>query len=306
MFRTELCPDAVEFFPHHSDKLVCATYQLHEDGSKTGALHLLRLCEDGSLTELQRINTAANLDVEWSRGAESILCCAQLGTLQFFAESSFRECARVSLSDPRALALAVDWMDERSVACSASDGTVSCWTLHDERVELQREWRAHELEMWCVAADRHSDNVLYTGADDCTMRAWDLRTQTSNATLRYEMGVTCIHPHPTQQHSVVVGSYDETLRLWDMRATRRAVHTFHNGSSLWRIKWNPRGEDAVAIAGTAGGFKIIALTANGFEEKAHHTQPHSSLAYGVSWRADSSCIACCSFYDKCVSIFQVQ
>jgi WD40 repeat protein len=40
---------------------------------------------------------------------------------------------------------------------------------------VQSMIKAHELEAWIVAFDHFQPNVIYSGADDCTFKGWDLR-----------------------------------------------------------------------------------------------------------------------------------
>jgi len=47
------------------------------------------------------------------------------------------------------------------------------------------EWQAHDLEVWSVAFSRHESWILYTGSDDCTFKAWDIKD-------------CCAHAHSVQ------------------------------------------------------------------------------------------------------------
>jgi hypothetical protein len=75
--------------------------------------------------------------------------------------------------------------------------------------------------------------LIYTGSDDSSWKAWDLRSSCSGAeqspvwTNRrtHGAGVTSITSHPRHPHVVVTGSYDEYARVWDMRMASRPVST---------------------------------------------------------------------------------
>jgi WD40 repeat protein len=42
-------------------------------------------------------------------------------------------------------------------------------------LELTHHWKAHHAECWVASCDTYNPNLVYTGADDCLMKMWDLR-----------------------------------------------------------------------------------------------------------------------------------
>ena len=78
----------------------------------------------------------------------------------------------------------------------------------------------------CTQAD-----CVYSGADDCCFKGWDLRTDCTAATLTFTdrqthaAGVCTIASDPHKEFSLCTGSYDEQLRLWDRRHTSKPVTT---------------------------------------------------------------------------------
>lgn len=99
--------------------------------------------------------------------------------------------------------------------------------------------------------------LLFSGADDCAFKAWDLRLagtdpdhapgpalqQRSSNRRVHTAGVCCINPSPWEEHVVVTGSYDESVRVWDTRNLSRAVGVvtgeLATGGGVWRLKWHP-------------------------------------------------------------------
>lgn len=120
---------------------------------------------------------------------------------------------------------------------------------------LTRQWRAHDLfgspiEAWITAFNCHDPNVLFSGADDATLKGWDLRATarpTFTNTRAHSMGVCSLQFHPHDEHVVAVGSYDEHVSLWDDRNMKAPLALFGTGGGVWRLKWHPQATQKVSI-----------------------------------------------------------
>ena len=94
---------------------------------------------------------------------------------------------------------------------------------------------AHSLEAWAVAFATkdafHGSgrDVVFSGADDAELKAWDVRAGLDAPAMRFRdwkthgAGVTCVAPSPHDPHALATGSYDDVVRLWDARAANRPV-----------------------------------------------------------------------------------
>lgn len=115
------------------------------------------------------------------------------------------------------------------------------------------QWQAHDLfgspiEAWIVAFNCHDPHVLFSGADDATLKGWDLRaasTPTFKNTRAHSMGVCSIQFHPHDEHLVAVGSYDEHVSLWDHRNMKTPLALHSTGGGVWRLKWHPQADRKV-------------------------------------------------------------
>jgi hypothetical protein len=227
----------------------------------TAAIFDLKWCPrllDGKQLLGQADASGALLLYEWKRGTVSTAAPASPSSFP----SSSLSLLHSTQVDEKASCLSLDWSNRVSavaeplVAVSHSNSMLSVWQLASSAAEFveQRRWTAHEYEVWIAHFDAHSNgNVLYSGADDCTFRGWDLRLPTPGPrsamfsdSSSHGMGVCSIasHPSPSRAHVVATGSYDESVRLWDMRQSRKPILVQEHalGGGVWRVRWN-NGED---------------------------------------------------------------
>jgi diphthamide biosynthesis protein 7 len=132
------------------------------------------------------------------------------------AGTSLKEITSEKISD--SMCLFLDWNPSAtSITVGLSDGSVSIVSLHESKLEVQEEWKAHDFELWTTSFDIHQPNLVYTGSDDCKFCCWDLRDSPSNLVFKnskvHTMGVTCIEKNPYDPNSLLTGSYDEFLRV---------------------------------------------------------------------------------------------
>ena len=139
----------------------------------------------------------------------------------------------------------------------------------DLRVTQEAE-TAHDLEAWAVSfASRDAfhgsgRDVVFSGADDAKLKAWDARRGLDAPAMRFcdgkthGAGVTCVAPSPHDPHVLATGSYDDVVRLWDARAARKplAVASVSLGGGSWRARWHPRAR-RLAVAAMDGGAVVL-------------------------------------------------
>lgn len=320
VFDTELSADTVEWCPVSSDHniLVCGTYQLQkgtgeEDAtpSRTGRLYLFQFRREGPmtppLTELQRMDTAAILDLKWCHvpvserpvlGLAAATGDLQLYTLKDAQEGSWRLQGLSSLAvGADRLVLSLDWSTGRldssdiRVVCSDSAGCISVASLGEGTPTIQSQWKAHDFEAWISAFSYWDTQLIYTGGDDCKLKGWDLRMGPSCATFtskQHSMGVCSIHSSPHREHILATGSYDEHVLLWDGRNMRQPLSDSAMGGGVWRLKWHPTQEHLLLAACMHNDFHI--LHCQQALESSNESCPivasyilHNSLAYGADW-----------------------
>lgn len=316
--------DSVEFCPTagHHNFFACGTYQLlEEEKKKVGQLHLYQVHKEegvASFTERSRQDRDAILDLKWSTVAD----CALLGevdskgSLSIFKldEGKLNLLCSTQVVDG-ALALSLDWNNrvqpsgEPLLTVSQSNGGVSICQLSNTELKVIRAFVGHEYEAWVSAFDYFHPNVVYSGADDCNLKLWDIRENAPQCLLtkQYDAGVTSIQSSPHQENCLAVGSYDESITIWDTRTMKQPQYRISTeiGGGVWRIKWHPLNSGLLAAACMRTGFKVIDMSPTP-RIVSTIKETCESLAYGVDWSFDlsSHLIAACSFYDCHLTLWE--
>ncbi|CCD25528.1 diphthamide synthase NDAI_0F02100 [Naumovozyma dairenensis CBS 421] len=187
----------------------------------------------------------------------------------------------------------------------------------------------HGLECWTAEFGVLSpfENVVFTGGDDATIMAHDLRSKGSiwsNNRIHEAgvVGIKCSTPtfRSNRPMSLITGSYDDYIRSFDLRMLGDNIYPGDNipvaqlssrnlGGGVWRFSncpTNGDGEDMdkLLVCCMYDGAKIVSIdeSNNGTEDyflvSNYLKTGHESMCYGGDW--DSDFIATCSFYDKSV------
>ncbi|KAL3132669.1 hypothetical protein ABBQ32_009187 [Trebouxia sp. C0010 RCD-2024] len=220
----------------------------------------------------------------------------------------------VKASDTMALSLDINDLG-RQVISSSSDGSLSVLQASESAMSVTAQWHGHDLEAWNVAFDRWQDKVVYSGADDCMLKGWDLRQPGSAPTFvnrkSHTAGVCCIASSPRQEHCLLTGSYDEHIRMWDSRKLEAPLAEVSTGGGVWRLKWHPSDPVQVLAACMHNGFVVVQADASTGNIRVVEEYPHQkSLGYGADWcslpTGPFSIAATCSFYDRLLHLWSPQ
>ncbi|POM66807.1 Wd-40 repeat-containing protein [Phytophthora palmivora] len=343
-FDTVETADCVESCPvaGFESSMVVATYQLHKAADigeaqdrRTGTLQHFQLNGDDTSVSVRKVEETATssgiFDIKWNTEAmngKAVLGTATAGgSLELYELNReedvqiLRHSGLTTDADADSMCLSLDWNNRvhsnthPSICVSHSDGALSVWDITPQRIVQQAKWRAHDLygspiEAWIAAFNCHDPNVLFSGADDATLKGWDLRVGTTTPTFKnarqYSMGVCSIQFHPHDDRLVAIGSYDEQVAVWDHRNMKNPLAVYEAGGGVWRLKWHPaeNRKELLLAACMHNGFHVLELESETKLCKAANYDRHDSLAYGVDWwlhpiglQAKAPVIGSASFYD---------
>ena len=356
---TELTADACEWCPVADGEgrhvLASACYQLNkETRQRSGCLHMLELevattnddddananANDARLVSHVRHEYASSgiLDLRWldERRLVTVDSSNTLDVLAYDRERHVIEpVSRLPLSksdedeSPPIIGLTLDRHDSRLIV-GDSAGHVSVVDSVEQRVSggVTARFKAHSLEVWSVLADRCGDeHTVYSGADDCELRMWDVRVCASDSdkpstpvaiSRVFQGGVCSIVQQPSGGgNSLYCGSYDERIYELDKRNMRRSVRESPRlGGGVWKMKLS---DDGLLLAACMHiGVRVVdtaAAAAASFDSMLHY-ESHGvdTLAYGCDWTHSSSksrankspdLVATCSFYNHLLKVWRI-
>ncbi|KAK9810919.1 hypothetical protein WJX73_008426 [Symbiochloris irregularis] len=204
-------------------------------------------------------------------------------------------------------------------ATSSSDGRL-CLAAKGESSSGDC-WGAHEAEIWSCSFDHWQADLLLSGADDCALKGWDIRSPSHGPTFvnrkTHKAGVCTIQSSPHRQHLLATGSYDEHVRLWDLRSMQQPVMTAEvsTGGGVWRLRWHPSDPQLLGCACMHNGAAVLRMDD---DQQSLHVQCHfgedEQLVYGFDWShaqphqtgsTSSSFAATCSFYDQRLRLWKL-
>jgi diphthamide biosynthesis protein 7 len=100
------------------------------------------------------------------------------------------------------------------IITSLSSGHLSHLTPTPTGYVPSSTWSAHQYEPWIAAFDAWDPHRVWSGGDDCVLKAWDLRIPEMPAARckEFEAGVTTIASSEYNEHLLAVGRYVQPSR----------------------------------------------------------------------------------------------
>ncbi len=141
--------------------------------------------------------------------------------------------------------------DGALIAAASKSGLPRVWNV--DSGDLVRELHGHRGGVFSVAFD--AAGALYTGADDGSIKRWDLETGLVDETfLGHARTVTSVASAPDGSRVASV-SGDGTLRLWDAAQGREFSAAGERAGSIWAMPVSPDGA-FLAMNGPDGAIAI--------------------------------------------------
>jgi diphthamide biosynthesis protein 7 len=187
-------------------------------------------------------------------------------------------------------------------------------------------YEVHEFSVWCCLYDTEGSGLVFSGADDAKLCAFDVKGNTKVFGKKVgldDSGICHIIKNESDfgGNQIFVGSFDEHLRVYDKRSMQKPVHEEKLDGGIWRMSQiRDAGSDidflgcGLSYSNTFDVFTQSPTAEDKISMAKHWSSPetHKSLAYGLDWYSgvlpsptngkNGSILACCSFYDKLISL----
>ncbi|CAF0716232.1 unnamed protein product [Brachionus calyciflorus] len=331
-FDTKLTADVTEWRPldqNDQNHLLCGTYFLDKTkNQRLGLLYFLKIDSENRKSDILdsfEFNNSGILDLKWLN-TDNIITIDSENILNMFRINEnliIEKTKELSLveDEEKSIGLTIDFIktnNEYKVLTSDTLGYLNLVTIGDE-MKLENKFKAHDLETWSVLIDRNDMNNIYSGADDCTFKIWDLRDANRKVgeCKIFEGGVTSIilpqrdnftWLNGYNTNNILCGSYDEKIYVLDKRNLKRSLNESKKlNGGVWKIKLHKE-KDLLLCACMHKGVHIV--NSNSLESSLFYDgHGLDNLAYGCDWKRfdeKNDLVSTCSFYNHQLKIWKLK
>lgn len=110
------------------------------------------------------------------------------------------------------------------IASSDYEGIVTVWDINTRQSVM--EYEEHEKRAWSVDFSRTDPSLLVSGSDDCKVKVWSTKQETSVINIDMKANICSVKYNPGSSFHVAVGSADHNIHYYDLRKTSQALHVF--------------------------------------------------------------------------------
>lgn len=110
------------------------------------------------------------------------------------------------------------------LASSDYDGIVTVWDVTTRQSVM--EYEEHEKRAWSVDFSRTEPSMLVSGSDDCKVKVWCTKQESSVVNIDMKANICCVKYNPGSSIHVAVGSADHQIHYYDLRNTSQPLHVF--------------------------------------------------------------------------------
>lgn len=113
---------------------------------------------------------------------------------------------------------------KNQIASSDYEGIITVWDVNTKQSIM--EYEEHEKRAWSVDFSRTDPSMLVSGSDDCKVKVWCTKQESSVLDIDMKANICCVKYNPWSSHFLAVGSADHHIHYYDLRKTHTPLHIF--------------------------------------------------------------------------------
>ncbi|PQQ03168.1 E3 ubiquitin-protein ligase COP1 [Prunus yedoensis var. nudiflora] len=110
------------------------------------------------------------------------------------------------------------------IASTDYEGIVTVWDVNTRQSVM--EYEEHEKRAWSVDFSCTEPTRLVSGSDDCKVKVWCTRQETSVLDIDMKANICCVKYNPGSSNCIAVGSADHHIHYYDLRNPSQPLHVF--------------------------------------------------------------------------------
>ncbi|KVH93087.1 E3 ubiquitin-protein ligase COP1-like isoform X1 [Cynara cardunculus var. scolymus] len=110
------------------------------------------------------------------------------------------------------------------IASSDYEGIVTVWDVNTRQSVM--EYEEHEKRVWSVDFSRVEPSMLVSGSDDCKVKVWCTKQESSAINIDMKANICCVKYNPGSSTHIAVGAADHHIHYYDLRNTSHPLHIF--------------------------------------------------------------------------------
>ncbi|KAK9284789.1 hypothetical protein L1049_023966 [Liquidambar formosana] len=110
------------------------------------------------------------------------------------------------------------------IASSDYEGIVTIWDVNTRQSTM--EYEEHEKRAWSVDFSRTEPSMLVSGSDDCKVKVWCMKQESSVLNIDMKANICCVKYNPGSSVHIAVGSADHHIHYYDLRNISQPLHVF--------------------------------------------------------------------------------
>eukprot|EP00250_Pteridium_aquilinum_P012633 c20845_g1_i1 orf=359-2401(-) len=113
---------------------------------------------------------------------------------------------------------------KNQIASSDYEGIITVWDVNTRQSIM--EYEEHEKRAWSVDFSRTDPSMLVSGSDDCKVKVWCTKQESSVLDIDMKANICCVKYNPGSSHFLAVGSADHHIHYYDLRNPHTPLHIF--------------------------------------------------------------------------------